>query len=63
MSAGFVGTLPGASLRRSAARIPMQRNHFGLGFTRHDVLPLPRFFGDDGLTAQTLRDSHGTTLQ
>ena len=41
MSAGGVGALPGASLSRRAARIPMNRNHFGLGFTRHGFYPSP----------------------
>jgi hypothetical protein len=36
-----VGALLSASLRRGSARIPVQRNHFGLGFTRHDPLPSP----------------------
>src|ERR1700688_2008842 len=29
------GTLPGTSLRRGTPRIPVNRNHFGLGSTRH----------------------------
>src|ERR1700730_5666071 len=35
MPAGGIGTLPGASPCHGAAVIPMNRNHLGLGFTRH----------------------------
>src|SRR6202030_2504396 len=62
MPAGGIGTLSGTSLRRGTARIPVNRNHFGLGFTRHASY-LPPSVRRDCLTAPTLRRSNGTTLQ